>query len=214
MKNTMILVMAAMALTATAQETTQTPVHTGRIPPHQSALAAALDTNKDGVIDAAELANASAALKALDKNGDGQIEMTEIQPALKHSTDRPLAPAHARHPAHLSASGDAGSVEVPPHASPEAAPVPPHAPVPPPAPALMAALDANKDGVIDATELANASAALKALDKNGDGQLTTDEYQPQRRVKGGKAMRHAGIGSGQPRHRPAAEQDAPPVHEP
>jgi hypothetical protein len=47
----------------------------------------------------------------------------------------------------------------------------------PPLP-LIKALDANHDGVIDATEIANASAALKTLDKNSDGQLSTDEYLP------------------------------------
>lgn len=46
----------------------------------------------------------------------------------------------------------------------------------PPPPAIIAAIDANHDGVIDADELANASAALKALDKNGDGVLTPDEF--------------------------------------
>ena len=38
------------------------------------------------------------------------------------------------------------------------------------------ALDANHDGVIDANEIANAPAALKTLDKNGDGKLTPDEF--------------------------------------
>jgi hypothetical protein len=47
----------------------------------------------------------------------------------------------------------------------------------PPLP-LVIALDANHDGVIDSNEIANASAALKTLDKNGDGQLTADEYLP------------------------------------
>jgi hypothetical protein len=45
---------------------------------------------------------------------------------------------------------------------------------------LMAALDANSDGTIDATEIANASAALKKLDKNSDGKLTADELRPSR----------------------------------
>jgi Ca2+-binding EF-hand superfamily protein len=40
----------------------------------------------------------------------------------------------------------------------------------------VTALDTNHDGVIDSNEIANAPAALKALDKNGDGQLTPDEY--------------------------------------
>ena len=50
----------------------------------------------------------------------------------------------------------------------------------PPVPPLMAALDANHDGVIDETEIANASAALKKLDKNGDGKLTQEELRPPR----------------------------------
>jgi caffeoyl-CoA O-methyltransferase len=45
-----------------------------------------------------------------------------------------------------------------------------------PAPPIMQALDANRDGVIDADEIANASAGLKKLDKTGDGKLTTEEY--------------------------------------
>ena len=49
-----------------------------------------------------------------------------------------------------------------------------------PVPPLMAALDANHDGVIDETEIANAPAALKTLDKNGDGKLTMDELRPPR----------------------------------
>lgn len=47
-----------------------------------------------------------------------------------------------------------------------------------PPPPVIAALDANHDGVIDATEIANASTALLTLDKNGDGQLTPDELRP------------------------------------
>ena len=49
-----------------------------------------------------------------------------------------------------------------------------------PPPPLEATLDANGDGIIDADEIATASAALKKLDKNGDGKLTPDEYKPQR----------------------------------
>jgi len=41
---------------------------------------------------------------------------------------------------------------------------------------VIAALDANKDGKIDANEIANASNALKTLDKNNDGELTPDEF--------------------------------------
>ena len=50
---------------------------------------------------------------------------------------------------------------------------------PPPLPIVLV-LDTNHDGIIDSNEIANASAALKTLDKNGDGQLTKDEYLPPR----------------------------------
>jgi hypothetical protein len=46
----------------------------------------------------------------------------------------------------------------------------------PPPPLIIGALDANHDGVIDADEIANASAVLRSLDKNGDGKLTPDEF--------------------------------------
>jgi hypothetical protein len=48
---------------------------------------------------------------------------------------------------------------------------------PPPSP-VVAVLDANHDGVIDAQEIANAPAALATLDANGDGSLTRDELHP------------------------------------
>ena len=47
---------------------------------------------------------------------------------------------------------------------------------PPMVPAIVRALDANHDGVIDEDEIANAVAVLKSLDKNGDGKLTIEEY--------------------------------------
>ncbi len=50
---------------------------------------------------------------------------------------------------------------------------------PPPSPVMMA-LDANHDGVLSATEIANATKALLTLDKNGDGQLDRDELRPAR----------------------------------
>jgi hypothetical protein len=45
---------------------------------------------------------------------------------------------------------------------------------------IIEALDVNKDGTLDAGEIAKASEALKKLDKNGDGKITADEYRPQR----------------------------------
>ncbi len=45
-----------------------------------------------------------------------------------------------------------------------------------PPPLIIVALDTNHDGIIDSNEIANASAALLTLDKNGDGLLTPDEF--------------------------------------
>lgn len=51
---------------------------------------------------------------------------------------------------------------------------------PRPTPPILAALDADGDGILSSAELANASVALQKLDKNGDGRLTPDEYRPLR----------------------------------
>lgn len=124
---------------------------------------AALDANHDSTISADELANASAALKTLDKNNDGQLTMEEI---------RPMPPKNA------------GEHKDGP---------PPRGPRPdgdknfhPPVPPVLAALDANGDKTISADEIANASAALKKLDKNGDGQLTKEELRPEPPPRGDK----------------------------
>jgi hypothetical protein len=43
---------------------------------------------------------------------------------------------------------------------------------------VVLALDVNHDGIVDANEIANAAQELMTLDKNGDGQLTRNEYGP------------------------------------
>lgn len=58
---------------------------------------------------------------------------------------------------------------------------------------LFAALDTNGDGVIDAQELANATASLKKLDRNNDGKLTEEEVRPAFGGRGGPG----GPGGGQ-----------------
>jgi Ca2+-binding EF-hand superfamily protein len=63
---------------------------------------------------------------------------------------------------------------------------------------LVAAIDADHDGTISAAEIANAPAALQALDKNADGQLTADELRP---AFGPRAGRREGGG----RRGPGAE---------
>ena len=71
---------------------------------------------------------------------------------------------------------------------------------------IIEALDLNKDGTIDADEIAKASESLKKLDKNKDGKLTPDEFRPQRPGgmggpggpggQGGPGMRGQGRGPG------------------
>ena len=43
---------------------------------------------------------------------------------------------------------------------------------------ILPALDSDHDGVISAEELAGSPAALKQLDKDGDGRLTQEEVRP------------------------------------
>ena len=61
----------------------------GRHRPPPSPLFLALDTNHDGELSTAEIANAPKSLLTLDKNGDGKLDRSELRPA------RPAgAPAH------------------------------------------------------------------------------------------------------------------------
>ena len=50
---------------------------------------------------------------------------------------------------------------------------------------VLSALDADKNGEISSEEIENATAALKTLDKNEDGELDGDEVRPQRGQRGG-----------------------------
>lgn len=70
----------------------------------------------------------------------------------------------------------------------------------PPRGPLAEALDANRDGVISAVELKNASRALAKLDRNGDGKITREEYMPAQR--GGQGGRPGFGGPGQGPDRP------------
>ncbi len=204
MKNSFKVMVAALTLVssawiATAQPTDNSPGDQGPPPsggggPPQGgpgrghhrpppAVVVVLDANHDGVIDADEIANASTALKTLDKNGDGQLSMDELLAPPPRPGGTNAAPMADRPPGPPPGAGFNGTNR-------------------PPVLPIIAALDANHDGVIDADEIANAPAALKTLDKNGDGQLTPDEFMPPRR--GGPGGHH-GHGPGGP-----GGQDGPP----
>jgi hypothetical protein len=83
----LVAVLGAFALAANAQDNNndgpppggqgQRGPGMGQRPPPPAAIRA-LDANHDGVIDADEIANASAALKTLDKNGDGKLTPDEF----------------------------------------------------------------------------------------------------------------------------------------
>jgi EF hand len=77
----------------------------------------------------------------------------------------------------------------------------------PPVPAIVRALDVNHDGVIDSNEIANASAELKTLDKNGDGKLTPDEFMGPRPHMG--TPRGKGANSGNRDLPPSDKNGAP-----
>jgi Ca2+-binding EF-hand superfamily protein len=108
------------------------------------------------LISAAEIANAPAALKTLDTNHDGKLSAEECgqgfanNPAENAKIEAELGPEYLER-ARLA------FMRLHP---------------------VLAALDADHDGEISASEIQNASTALSALDKNGDGKLTADEIFP------------------------------------
>ena len=121
----------------------------GRHPGHP--IVRVLDTDKNGVISAAELDGASAAILALDANADGTVSAAEFRPARPAGAPPPPRAEDSRNDADRPAR---------------------------PADPVMLALDANHDHKLSASEIANATSSLKVLDADADGQLTRDELRP------------------------------------
>jgi len=149
MKTTSIPLLFAL-LTGSITAAQQAPAHRPPPPPpHPPLLLAVFDTDRDGVLSAEEIQNASAALAKLDQNSDGKITQDEMRPPRPEGKDA------------------AGT-------DPQGPP-----PSRPPAPPVIAALDTDQNGTISAEELKNAPESLKQLDTNGDGELSPEELHPQ-----------------------------------
>lgn len=143
-----------------------------------SPLIRALDADQSGAISAAELNNAPAALKALDKDADGKLTAEELRgprgerpegrPGQGQNrperAERPERPNRDREGREGQGRGPGGERGDGPRRQPP----------------LIAALDADHNGTLEAAEIANATAALRTLDKNNDGELTREEIRPGR----------------------------------
>ena len=75
---------------------------------------------------------------------------------------------------------------------------------------IIAAIDLNKDGILDNTEIEQARQSLKKLDTNGDGKITPDEYRGQRRG-GPDGSGREGAGSVRPRGEEQGRPQRPPL---
>jgi Ca2+-binding EF-hand superfamily protein len=138
------------------------------------AIFARLDADSNGKIEKDEIPERMKEnLARVDTNSDGAIDLAEFEKVAYGGGRRP--------------EGDpAGG----PEGRPGQGPVP-GGPV-------LRALDANGDGEISASEIADATKALAKLDKNGDGKLTRDEIGPP------PGMRPDRPGEGTPAARPGA----------
>ncbi len=75
---------------------------------------------------------------------------------------------------------------------------------------VIGAIDLNKDGILDNTEIEQARQSLKKLDTNGDGKITPDEYRGQRRG-GPDGSGREGAGSVRPRGEEQGRPQRPPL---
>jgi hypothetical protein len=159
-----------------AQESQDRPAREGRGPRSDRQIPGiygALDANRDRTLDKAEIAGATDALKKLDKDGDSKLTMAELRGNMGRG---PRAEAGEGERPNRERRGARSEGEERAGQRPRGAGAPDR-PGPGAGGPFIAALDANKDGTIDADELNGAPAALLKLDKNGDGQITLEEMQ-------------------------------------
>lgn len=110
-----------------------------------------------------------ATLMAFDKNGDGKLTKDEVPERMQgifargdKNNDGVLTKEEIKAMAETQARQANNRANAPPDA-------------------LFRALDTDHDGMLSSAEIKNAAAALKSLDKNGDGRITEDELRPPQR---------------------------------
>jgi hypothetical protein len=156
------IVQIAFTLAACASVSAQPPQQGGeRRPPLPCPIVSALDADHDRIISAAEIQAATGVLLSIDKNGDGEITPDELR----------MPPPDGQNPL--------GWPKPPTLPEGKVGPDGPDGPQghKPPMPSVVAALDVDHDGRIFSAELAGS---LKALDKDGDGELSPKELRPPR----------------------------------
>jgi Ca2+-binding EF-hand superfamily protein len=128
-----------------------------------AALFQKLDANQDGKIVADEAPEEQRTLlgrllRRGDKDQDGALTREEFAAALQDPLRRPADEPRRPEP------GPGGRPGFRPMAGASSA--------------ILAALDADRDGELSADEIAKASESLKKLDRNGDGNITPRELAP------------------------------------
>ena len=115
-------------------------------------IAAVLDTDSNGVLSEAEIAQAPSQLLKLDQNKDGQLTAEELCPGGFGRGGQGCRWGGKGQGRQACANGQKS--------------------------VLLSLLDTDKDGVLGSAEINGAPAALKVLDKNSDGQVTAEEIRP------------------------------------
>ena len=123
-------------------------------------IAVVLDADSNGVLSAAEIEQAPSQLLKLDKNQDNQISAEELCPGGLGRGGRDCPWGGQGRGRGACANGQKSI--------------------------LLAIFDTDKDGTLTSAEINGAPAALKALDKNNDGQVTADESRPRQGQGGGR----------------------------
>jgi len=153
-----ILVIAVAATAALAQEGPGGP-GAGMSFVRMSPILNAVDVNQDGILSAAEIADAPAQIRKLDKNGDGKL--TQDEAGLRMGGGR----GGGRGRGGEGRGGDGGGDE-PPAPAPTAAELT----------ATLMMFDANHNGQLEKSEVPERMQGLfERGDTNHDGVLTQDE---------------------------------------